>query len=169
MNKTAVFILGIIVLIMAFLTLQLFDEELSANMLAGGSIGSTMVFCGPNKAVVVTLVFLSIGSIVAFRKRFRFQVVAFTLFFILWFFCGRTIGVHWSGQVFSGWYSIKTGQFHLCNDDPNCPEGIIGKTEVEDAGFGKVRFTNPVLNREILAGPFVARKLEKYFSERRGL
>lgn len=149
---------------MALLTFLSFKPENGAVLFSGGSVGSAMRIFGPNSLLVLVLCFATTLSTFLFRKRLKFLLICFLLFFSLWFLSGRTIGVYWTGELTTGWFYISTDKF-LLYDNENCSENVIECTTATNSCFFGLKFINGALEEDIFVGPELRTVLRNYFNQ----
>ncbi|WP_350291584.1 hypothetical protein [uncultured Croceitalea sp.] len=164
MKKYIMIIIVVIELFMALLTSLVFNSDNDNLLFSGGSIGSTMEVFSPN-AIITSILFLAtIISSFVYRKRVKPFLITFLVFFSLWFFNGRTIGVHWTGEVTTGWFNIGFAKITL-HDEQNISNNIIEETSLESKFPFRVKFSNSYKEGIFFVGPVVKKDLIDYFNK----
>lgn len=164
-RKAILIVIVIVLLLMTIMTYLVFDTENGEFLFAGGSVGSTMKFFGPNVWIVMTLYAGTILSLIFLRKRIKILLVVFLVFFCVWFISGRTIGIHWTGEVITGWFYISTDRIILSDDSNNCSENIIACTKAKDSFPFCIILVNPSNEKGIFVGPMIRPDLRNYFNK----
>lgn len=164
MKKFIIIIVVVIELFMALLTSLVFNTDNNNSLFSGGSIGSTMEVFSPN-AIITSILFLAtiIGSFI-YRKRLKLFLITFLVFFSLWFLSGRTIGVHWTGEITTGWFNIGVDKVILY-DEQNKNSDIVEQTTLESVFPFKVKFTNDYKEENVFVGPIIRKDLMDYFNK----
>jgi len=106
--------------------------------------------------------FLTIIFTLLFRKRKKILIVLFVIFFSLWFISGRTVGIQWTGEIYTGWFYLKYNKVALCPSSSGCSDNILRETSIKDKSFYRLSLTNKFINEEMFVGPFLYSKLKKY-------
>ncbi len=151
---------------MGVLTFLVFDSDNSIFLFSGGSIGSTMKVFGPNFWVVFTLFLVSVSSTIFLRKKIKLLLLTFLFVFTTWFLCGRTIGVHWTGELITGWFYLSTGKIILCEKTEDCKGGdAIAVTKIYKSSLFQIRLVNRSVDKSIFVGPIISQEIKKYFED----
>lgn len=164
MNKFIIIIVVVIELFMAILTSLVFSTDNNNSLFSGGSIGSTMEVFSPNILITTILFLVTIVSSFFYRKRLKPFFITFLVFFSLWFLSGRTIGVHWTGEITTGWFNIGVGKLTLY-DGQDKSNNIIEETSLESKFPFKVKFSNNYKEEDIFVGPVIRKDLMNYFNK----
>lgn len=151
---------------MGLMTYLFFDSENSMFLFSGGSVGSTMKYFGTSKWIVLFLYICIVFSILFYRKRLKQMFFCFMIFFSLWFLSGRVIGVHYSGEIISGWFYLQTNKVSLWKLD-KCSEDLILNTSAEDKFPFRLKFSNVCTVNEIFIGPFIRSDVKNYFGQKK--
>lgn len=149
---------------MAFLTLSIFNTDKNNLLFSGGSVGSTMEVFSPNAFITLILLVATILCSFFYRKKLKPFLISFLVFFSLWFLSGRTIGVHWTGEVTTGWFNIGVDKVILY-DEQNKNNNIIEETALESVFPFKVNFINNYKEENIFVGPVIRKDLMDYFNK----
>jgi hypothetical protein len=154
-------ILFLVELLMAVFSYLTYDNDLGNILFSGGSTSSTMKSFGPNFKITLFLNFLIIILTFLFKKREKILTMLFVIFFSLWFISGRTIGIQWTGEIYTGWFYLKYDKIILCPSSNGCSE-ILEETSIIDKPLYRLLFANKFINEEIFVGPLLYPKLKKY-------
>lgn len=165
MKKLFVILLFIELLMVVFSYLT-YDNEMGGILFSGGSISSTMKIFEPNFKITLLLNFSIIILTLLFRKRKKILMVLFVFFFSLWFISGRTIGIQWTGEIYTGWFYLKTDKIILCPSSNGCSD-IFKETSITDKPLHRLLLANRFINEEIFVGPLLYPKLKKYLDDQK--
>lgn len=157
-------ILLLIELLMAGISYLTYDNEMGNILFSGGSVGSTMKVFAPNFKITMFLNLLAIIFTFLFRKRVKILTVFFITLFSLWFISGRTIGVQWTGEIYTGWFYLKSDKIVLCPSSNGCSD-IFKETSIVDKHFYRLSLKNKFINEEIFVGPLFYSELKKYLEK----
>lgn len=161
MMKKLFIILLLIELLMLVFSYLIYDNELGSVLFSGGSISSTMKIFGPDFKITLFLNFIIIILTLLFRKRKKILTPLFIFFFSLWFISGRTIGIQWTGEIYTGWFYLKSNKIILCPSPNGCSD-ILKETSITDKPLYRLLLENKFINEEIFVGPLLYPKLKKY-------
>lgn len=162
MKKIIIIIVVAVELFMLLLTISIFNTDKNNLLFSGGSVGSTMKVFSPNAFVTLVLFIATIFCSFLYRKRLKPFLISFLVFFGLWFLSGRTIGVHWTGEVTTGWFNIGTDELFLY-DEESADGNIIEKTSLESTFPFKVKLINNYKEENVFVGPIIRKDLMDYF------
>lgn len=165
MKKAILIAIIIVETLMGGLTYLVFDKKNSIALFSGGSIESTMKVFGPSFCIIFMLFLAITFSTVFFRKKMEVLLKLFLILFITWFICGRTIGVHWTGELITGWFYISTDKVILCETTENCVGDVIENITVKNSYLFRLKFFNGAGEKEIFAGPIIRSDLRSYFNK----
>ncbi|WP_312393625.1 hypothetical protein [Chryseobacterium sp.] len=154
-------ILLLIELLMGVFSYLTYDNEIGSILFSEGSISSTMKIFGPDFKITLFLNFLIIILTILFRKRKKILTTLFVFFFSLWFISGRTVGVQWTGEIYTGWFYLKFDKIILCPSSNGCSD-VFKETSITDKPLYTLSLTNRFINEEIFVGPLLYPKLKKY-------
>lgn len=157
-------ILLLIELLMVVFSYLTYDNEMGSILFSGGSIGSTMKIFGPNFKITMFLNLLVIFFTFLFRKKKKELITIFIVIFSLWFISGRTIGVQWTGDIYTGWFYLKCNKIILCPSYNGCSDVSEG-TSITDKPFYRLLLKNKFINEEIFVNPLFYSELKKYFEK----
>jgi len=160
----AIIVVVVVELFMLFLTLSVFNTDENNLLFSGGSVGSTMEMFSPNAFITLILFILTILCSIFYRKKLKPFLISFLIFFSLWFLSGRTIGVHWTGEVTTGWFNISAEKLILY-DEQSKDSNIIEETSLESTFLFKVKFVNNYKEENIFVGPIIRKDLMDYFNK----
>ena len=146
---------------MVVFTYLTYNNEMGNILFSGGSISSTMKIFEPNFKITLFLNFLIIILTLLFRKRKKILTVIFVFLFSLWFLSGRTIGIQWTGEIYTGWFYLTTEKIILCPSSSGCSD-TFKETSITDKPFYRLLFTNKFISAEIFVGPLLYPKIKKY-------
>lgn len=163
MRKIVLIVLIIIEVFMGVLTFLTSNLSASRHLFAGGSIESTMKIFEPSFWVTFILFLVSILITILLRKKVIPLLLTFSIISSIWFFCGRTIGIHWTGEIITGWFYIATDKINLCESVTNCND-IIDNTEVNDSHFFFLKLVGKTSEeKKIFVGPIIYEEIKNYF------
>jgi hypothetical protein len=163
-RKAVLIVIVIILILMTVMTYLVFDSENGKFLFSGGSTGSTMKFFEPNVWIVMALYAGALLSLIFLRKRTKLLLVVFLVFFCVWFISGRTVGIHWTGEVITGWFYISTDRIILSDGVNDCSEEIIACTKTKDSFPFCIILVNSANEKEIFVGPIIRPDLRNYFN-----
>ncbi len=164
MRKLIIIIVAVVQFLMLFLTLSIFNTDESNLLFSGGSVGSTMEVFSPNAFITLILLIATIFCAISYRRKLKPFIISFLVFFSLWFLSGRTVGVHWTGEVTTGWFNIGTDKLVLY-DEQIKSSNIIEQTSLENVFPFKVKFVNNHKEGNIFVGPIIRKDLVDYFNK----
>lgn len=147
---------------MTIMSYLYFDSDTSRLVFSGGSVDSTMKYFVTNKWIVLFLYLSTIFILVFYRKKVKQMLIYFIISFSLWFLSGRVIGVHYTGEIITGWFYLQTNKVILWEAD-KCTDDIIKNTSTENLFLFNLKFENACKKENIYIGPFIISDLKKYF------
>lgn len=165
MKKMIFFTLILIELSMSVLTFLVFNSEKSEYLFQGGSVVSTMKMFSPNFWIVLVLYVLTILSTILFAKRFKTLLVSFLVLFSLWFLSGRTLGVHWTGELTKGWFYLSSGKVYLPKNN-DCLDDIMECNTALNSFFWYLKIVNGNNEEKVFVGPLLRSDMRNYFNQK---
>lgn len=160
-------VLLVLQLLMTALTYLILDSRSGALIFSGGSVGSTMEIFSPKIWLVVLFYLGTIFSLVFFWKNPKvLLLVGYLVFSGLWFFSGRTVGVHWTGEVTTGWFYLSVNKIVLWKESGNkCSEDVITCTNATEVFPYKILLTNSDVKEAFFVGPLIRKDLKEFFNQ----
>jgi len=109
----ALFTVGFTMLLSALVVSVKYDEP---SLFAGGLESSIDVY-GPSRLLLFSLFIGFVASVVLAWISSRRYMYCAAIIFVVWLFLGRTVGVHYSGFVYIGWFYWRTERIELVPQD----------------------------------------------------
>ena len=155
MKNIKIIISAILLVVMATLTAS--GYFLKAN-LARGDMESMEDIAAVNGAWPA--IFLVISGFLLFyylSQPTKVKLAFLGITIILWLLSGRMISmIFWpDGKLTTGWFSVPTEKFSLCNGKTNCETIMAYHTKTENLFFWRIRIKNENVDKIVFVGPFL--------------